>query len=162
MFHLVNRSISVKFAFPTRGTRDDFLYNGTFHEAVGFMLSVAQLFGIMPVSGIRGKSPKTLKFKKFSIRFLLSIIFSIGLTWLLSLEIVWLYRSKMEFGKVVNFVFDSTNLISILCFLELATKWPQLMMKWNEVEKFLPQLKYQFDKQVSEFVEYFDMSQWPN
>jgi hypothetical protein len=103
----------------------------------------------MPVSGVRSKSPHQLKFKKFSFRFLLSVAYIISLSWMLVLEIMWISRSKIEFGKVINFVFDFTNLISIYCFMELGQKWPELMMKWNEVEKFLPQLKYQFDKQVS-------------
>lgn len=153
----------VKFQFPTRGTREDFIYNGTFHEAVGMILVVAQLFGIMPVSGIRNKSPKSLKFKKFSLRFVFCIALIIGLTWMFVLGVIWLARSKIEFGKVVGFVFDFTNLLSILCFLELATKWPKLMMKWNEVEQLLPQLKYQMDKQVKKlrsFESSFDVVQF--
>lgn len=74
-------SPAVKFKFPTRGTREDFLYNGTFHEAIGFILAVAQVFGIMPVGGIREKSPNKLKFRKFSIRFVLCIFFIVGLFW---------------------------------------------------------------------------------
>lgn len=128
------------------------MYDGTFYEAVGFILAVGQVFGIMPVSGIRSKSPKKLKFKKFSLRFMLSIAYIVGLSWMLVIEIIWLHRSKVEFGKVINFVFDSTNLISIYCFVELAKTWPELMLKWNEVEKFLPKLKYQFDKQVRELM----------
>ena len=148
--------IIVKLSFPSRGTREDFLYDGTFYEAVGFLVAVGQIFGVMPVSGIRSKSPKKLKFKKFSLRFILSIIFLVGLSWLLAIEIIWLHRSKVEFGKVINVVFDLSNLVLMYCFLELAKTWPELMLKWNEVEKFLPQLKYQFDKQVSEFMRFFN------
>lgn len=123
------------------------MYNGTFHEAVGFVLALAQVFGIMPVGGIRKKSPRNLKFRKFSFRFLLCIAYIVGLSWMLVMEIIWIYRSRVEFGKLINFIFDFINLITIFCFLELAYKWPQLMTKWNEVEKFLPELKYQMDKQ---------------
>lgn len=132
---------------PTRGTREDFLYNGTFHEAVGMVLAVAQCFGIMPVSGIRGKLPSHLKFKKFSLRFVLCLALITGLSWICVMDVIWIVRTNIEFGKLVNFIFDFTNLLSILCFLELAGKWPNLMMKWNEVEKFLPPLQYQMDKQ---------------
>lgn len=137
----------VKLNFPTPGTREDFIYNGSFHEAVGLILASAQLFGIMPVSGIRAKTPRSLKFKKFSFRFLFSVAVIFGMLWVLVMEVIWIYRSKLEFGKLINFVFDSSNFVSIICFMELATKWPQLMKKWDEVEKFLPQLKYQMDKQ---------------
>jgi gustatory receptor len=138
---------AVKLKFPSRGTREDFIYNGSFHEAVGFVLAFAQLFGIMPVGGVRAKTPQKLKFRKFSLRFLLCIGYIIGLSWMLVLEIIWISGASFEFGKLINFIFDFTNFFSILCFLELARKWPTLMAKWNEVEKFLPQLKYQMDKQ---------------
>lgn len=59
----------------------------------------------------------------------------------------WIATTKLEFGKLINFTFECTNMLSVICFLELARKWPQLIMKWYKVEKYLPQLKYQFDKQ---------------
>lgn len=111
------------------------------------VLAVAQLFGIMPVSGVRGKLPKNVKFRKFSLRFIWSVVLIVGLVWMLALEVLWVNDSRVEFTKVVNLLFDSTNLAAILCFLELGTKWPKLIVKWNEVEKYLPQLRYQFDKQ---------------
>lgn len=101
----------------------------------------------MPVSGVRGKSPKKLKFKKFSIRFVLCIAYIVGLCWMVFLDILWIYRTEVLFGKIINVMFDFSSLVSIFCFLDLATKWPELMIKWNEVEKFLPKLKYQMDKQ---------------
>lgn len=101
----------------------------------------------MPVSGIREKSTKKLSFKKFSIRFVLCIAYIISLCWIVSLDLLWVYRTELVFGKLINVIFNFTNLLTIVCFLELATKWPELMQKWSEVEKFLPQLKYQLDKQ---------------
>lgn len=111
------------------------------------ILAIAQLFGLMPVSGIRKKSPKKLKFRKFSMRFMLSLAYMTGLCWMTSLDILWIYKSKIEFGKMINFIFNLTNLASFICFLELARNWPPLMIKWNELENFLPQYKYQIDKQ---------------
>lgn len=101
----------------------------------------------MSVSGIREKSTKKLSFKKFSIRFVLCIAYIISLCWIVSLDLLWVYRTELVFGKLINVTFNFTNLLTIVCFLELATKWPELMQKWSEVEKFLPQLKYQLDKQ---------------
>lgn len=147
---IVNSSIfqfAVKLKFPTRGTREDFMYNGTFHEAVGVLLAFGQLFGIMPVSGVRAKSPKKLKFRKFSLRFVLCLVVCCIYIWMTTLDIIWIANTERAFGKLRNLFFNLTNLISILCFLELATKWPAIMVKWYEVEKFLPQLKYQLDKQ---------------
>lgn len=144
---LTKSSFSVKLSFPQRGTREDFIYNGTFHEAVSFILATAQLFGIMPVSGVRGKLPKNVKFRKFSFRFIWTLILTTGCSWVAAMDVYWIYTTRLEFGKLINFLFNATNLLSLFCFLELAIKWPRLITKWNEVEKFLPQLKYQFDKQ---------------
>lgn len=141
----------MKLKLPTRGTREDFIYNGTFHEAVGMVLAVAQCFGIMPVSGIREKLPSRLKFKKFSLRFVLCLVYITSLSWIVVMDVIWIAQTTKEFGKLINFIFDFTNLLSIFCFLELAAKWPNLMMKWNEVEKFLPKLQYQMDKQKLAF-----------
>ncbi|XP_070501249.1 gustatory receptor for sugar taste 64f-like [Chironomus tepperi] len=123
------------------------MYDGTFHEAVGSILAVAQLFGIMPVYGIKEKNPSQLRFKIFSFRFLFSIIYIVGCMLSLSLTVHWIATSKLEFGKLINFTFEFTNLMAIICFLELGRKWPDLIVNWYRVEKFLPPLKYQFDKQ---------------
>lgn len=140
-------SLRIKFNLPTRGTRDDYIYEGTFHEAVGSILAVAQMFGLMPVNGIKAKKPSQLRFTKFSFRFLLCVFYIIGMTVTLCLTVHWIATTRLEFGKLINFTFEFTNMLSVLCFLELARKWPQLMVTWYKVEKFLPQLKYQFDKQ---------------
>lgn len=123
------------------------MYNGSFHEAVGFLLAIGQIFGVMPVSGVRGKSPKRLAFRKFSIRFIYCVSLCVALVWLISLEILWINKTKLTFDKLINCFFDWMSLISILFFLELATKWPELISKWQEVEEILPQLRYQMDKQ---------------
>lgn len=145
IFHLHERL--VKFKLPTHGTRDDFLHNGTFHEAVGFMMAFAQIFGICPVCGVRAPTVKHLKFQKCSIRFWLSIFYTISMAWILGMEIYWIFKTRIEFGKLITFFFDLTNWLSILCFLELAVKWPKLMQKWREVEKFLPQLSNEIERQ---------------
>lgn len=140
-------SFQVKFRFPSRGTREDFLHNGTFHEAVGFVMAFAQIFGIMPVSGLRAPSAKHLKFKKCSFRFWLSIFYISTTAWVLGMQIYWIFDSKIEFGKLISVFFDLTNWLSVICFLELATKWPKLMQLWHEVEKILPKLETELKRQ---------------
>lgn len=63
------------------------------------------------------------------------------------LSIHWIFKTKLEFGKLIYFTFDFVNLLTLIFFLELARKWPSVMVTWRKVEKFLPQMKYQFDKQ---------------
>lgn len=137
----------VKWNFPTRGTRDDFMYEGTFHEAVGSIFAVAQLFGIMPVRGVKAKNPSKLKFNKCSFRFLLCLLYIAGTLWISILDVHWIATTKVEFGKLITLIYDMTNSLSLVCFLELARKWPKLMREWYKIEKSLPQIKYQLDKQ---------------
>lgn len=132
---------------PSRGTRQDFVHNGTFHEAVGLVMSIAQLFGVMPVSGLRAPSAKYLRFKICSIRFWLSIFYIVTTAWVLGMQIAWIFGSKVEFGKLVSVFFDLTNWLSIVCFLELAAKWPKLMQHWYEVEKILPKMETELKRQ---------------
>lgn len=123
------------------------MYDGSFHEAIGLVLAVGQCFGIMPVRGIYTKSPTNLRFTKCSLRFLWCIFLSLGFAATSSLTLLWISRTNLKFGKLINFIFDFSSFASLICFLDLAKKWPKLMIRWKEVEKFLPELKYQMDKQ---------------
>lgn len=138
---------AVKWRFPVRGTRDDFIYEGTFHEAVGTILAISQFFGVMPVHGVKSKNPSKLRFSYCSFRFILCVFYVIGLLWITFLDIHWITKTKLEFGKLINLTFDFSSFLSLLCFLDLAMKWPKVMQKWYKTEKFLPQQKYQLDKQ---------------
>jgi gustatory receptor len=123
------------------------MYEGTFHEAVGTILTIAQLFGMLPVQNVKSKNPSKLKFTKCSLRFFLCLFAIFGTAWISILDIRWIASTKIEFGKLITLTFDATNCISILCFLELAKKWPKLMQEWYKIEKSLPQMRYQLDKQ---------------
>lgn len=58
-----------------RGTRQNFLHNGTFHEAVAPVLAVAQFFCLMPVSGISAATHRGLSFSRKSWRFWYSLLY---------------------------------------------------------------------------------------
>ena len=62
-----------------RGTRENFMYNGSFHEAIGSILAFAQLFGVMPLCGIKSKSPSQLHFDWKTIRFFYSLFVILSL-----------------------------------------------------------------------------------
>lgn len=123
------------------------MYEGTFHEAVGTLLAVAQLFGIMPVRGIKAKNPSKLKFTKCSFRFFFCLLYVVGTLWISVLDFRWIATTKVEFGKLITLIYDTTNFLSLVCFLDLAQKWPRLMQQWYRIEKSLPQMRYQLDKQ---------------
>lgn len=82
-----------------------------------------------------------------SFRYILSIFQNIGLLLFTSLTIFWISKNKLEFGKMISLVFYSSSWLSIVCFMSLAKKWPKLMKKWNQVERYLPPLEHQMAKQ---------------
>lgn len=57
-----------------RATCQDFLYNGSFQEAIGSILVLAQCFGFMPVIGVKSDSASQLRFKWNSFRTLYSFV----------------------------------------------------------------------------------------
>lgn len=60
--------------YMKRTTRKDFSFDGSFQEAIGSTLVLAQCFGVMPVLGIKSKSAAQLKFQWSSSRTIYSFI----------------------------------------------------------------------------------------
>lgn len=58
-----------------RGTRKNFLHDGSFHEAVAPVLAVAQCFCLMPVCGISAPTYRGLSFNRRSWRFWYSSLY---------------------------------------------------------------------------------------
>lgn len=57
-----------------RATRKDFLYDGSFQQAVGSILAMAQCFALMPVVGVKSAKALNLKFQWTSFRTIYSFI----------------------------------------------------------------------------------------
>lgn len=125
----------------TRGECD-----GSFHQAVYPLLFIAQCFGVMPVNNISLKCPAGLNFtwKSFRFMFAVFVMTSCGLEALSAIS--WTFRTHIEFGKMVILVYYITNFMSFFCFLSLANVWPELMAKWHEVEKKLPEVETEKEK----------------
>ncbi|CAO1392130.1 unnamed protein product [Diamesa hyperborea] len=141
------RAIPIKIHFPQRATKEDLMYNGTFHEATGTIFATVQLFGIMPVLNVKSKSVHDLKFTRMCFRYFLSIFYSLGMLFLTMLTIFWISKKRLEFGKMISLVFNASNYLSIVGFMSLAPRWPNVMSKWNQVDHYLPPLPHQMAKQ---------------
>ena len=128
------------------GTRENFIHNGTFHEAMTAVLVVAQCFGVMPVIGITSKDPRKLRFSFKSFRMVNFYITFCCVSILFGIIISWTIRKKMEFGKIEKIIFYGYNLVGLGCFMSLARKWPKLMQKWTKVDMELPPLKTIYEK----------------
>lgn len=120
---------------------------GSFHQAIQPIIIFAQFFGVMPVSDVSCKCPSKLTFtwKSFRLAYATFVMLSCGLEAVSS--IVWTFRTRAEFGKMVILVYYITNFLSFVCFLRLAQAWPELMVKWHDTEKHLPQMRTDKEKQ---------------
>lgn len=93
-----------------RGTRKEFSFDGSFQEAIGSILALAQCFGVMPVVGIKSKSASCLEFQWKSFRTIYSLIaILLGLTyagitfWItLSNDIEFVRMSKFGLSQKKN------------------------------------------------------------
>jgi len=65
----------------------------SFHCAIGPILAMAQLFGILPVSGIRRSSPLQLKFMRFSLRTAYSVLIIITVLFMAILSVIHMIRT---------------------------------------------------------------------
>lgn len=151
-----------------KATAKDFIYNGSFQEAVAPVLLAAECFAIMPVIGIRSGSASKMYFTWRSVRTIYSIIVFVLMTILAALTIVVTFRQNIEFDSIgewriarfislsarfeseqtflmcfisVPVIFYSSVVYSMICFGYLATKWPALMAQWEQVEQRLPVLR---------------------
>lgn len=57
-----------------RPTRNELVINGSFHQAFGPVLVVAQCLGVLPVIGVKGNSSFGLRFTWKSFRTIYSVI----------------------------------------------------------------------------------------
>jgi gustatory receptor len=114
---------------------------GSFHNAIFPIATLAMFFGVMPINNVSSKCPLQLTFiwKSFRFTFAVFVMLSCGLEAVLA--VAWTFTTHIEFGKMVILVYYITNFMSFFCFLKLSATWPTLMTKWHEVETKLPQMK---------------------
>ncbi|EDV45919.2 gustatory receptor 5a for trehalose [Drosophila erecta] len=121
-----------------RGTRKNFLHDGSFHEAVAPVLAVAQCFCLMPVSGISAPTYRGLSFSRRSWRFWYSSLYLCSTTVDLAFSIHKVAHSVLDVRSVEPIVFHVSILFASWQFLNLAKLWPGLMRHWAAVEQRLP------------------------
>ncbi|XP_054085608.1 gustatory receptor 5a for trehalose-like [Zeugodacus cucurbitae] len=121
-----------------RGTRADFLHNGSFHEAVGPVLVIAQYFALMPVRGILASTPKGLSFSWISFRTCYCLVYTLLTCASTGLTLNMTLRGALDVNSISPLVFNINAVLASVGFLCLAGKWPQLMRKWQRVERQMP------------------------
>lgn len=76
IFHHLSKyfNISENIQMLQRGTRKDFMYDGSFNEAIGPVLAMGQFFAVMPVIGVQLGSVSKLRYSWKSMRTIYSIV----------------------------------------------------------------------------------------
>lgn len=125
---------------------------------------MAQCFCLMPVRGILSKSAKGLSFSWYSFRTgyclfymlttILDTLLTINMIIHVKLDVRNIGETKLLAGKlsiaaggeqnffiilfIEPFIFHFSIFLASVAFLRLASKWPKLMHRWQEVEEQLP------------------------
>lgn len=105
-----------------------FRFNGSFHEAIGSVLVIAQCFGVMPVCGVKCDSAEQLRFEWQSVRAVYSAIAFVGVVWYMGLTIWNTANQDIDFSQIgwctlftlhlVQFnQHDCINLLILLIFI---------------------------------------------
>ncbi|XP_055326851.1 gustatory receptor for sugar taste 64f-like [Sitodiplosis mosellana] len=143
---LPNKEYTSEVKWLQRATRKDFLFDGSFQEAIGPLLAMAQCFGIMPVIGIKSKTACKLQFKWNSYRTIYSFVVFILLLIIMGMT-VWITAShEIKFSRMIAVIFYGSAVYGIFCFIQLAPKWPRIMRRWESVEAKMPQYRTQAGK----------------
>ncbi|XP_055641419.1 gustatory receptor for sugar taste 64f-like [Toxorhynchites rutilus septentrionalis] len=121
-----------------RATRENWIHDGTFHDAIAGLLVMAQLFAVMPVCGILSKDPKKLTFIWTSKRALYTYAMCLGTVFLSVNAVTRLFDRGFTFARLTVGFFYTYNLYATYCFILVARKWPAMIRKWCEVEQLLP------------------------
>ena len=105
--------------------------------ALPFLYTVVilgQMFGIFPIYGVTRNDPERFRLKWFSLRVILN----------LTVVVTALLQAYYEYGRLKAIGINAKNVSSLIffidaclinvLFLNLATKWRSVAMKWDEVD----------------------------
>lgn len=87
-----------------KATSKDFIYNGSFQEAVAPLLIVAECFAIMPVIGVKSASASKMYFTWMSVRTIYSVIVFVLMAMLSVLTVCVTLEKDVEFDSVGEWV----------------------------------------------------------
>lgn len=115
---------------------------GSFHEAIGPVLFVAQFFGLMPVDGVKSREISSLCFRWKSMKTIYSLTFVIfgSVECLLCLRL--LFHRGMTLAYCSSLTFYTISVLGAIYFIKLASKWKHLMKVWYDCEKVFLRAPY--------------------
>ncbi|CAL1674849.1 unnamed protein product [Lasius platythorax] len=132
----------------------------SFQRAIGPILGMAQLFGVLPVSGVCAPTPLKLKFAVFSFRTIYAVSVTVMVLVMAILAIMHMIRTlnSATFGKqggiaaaTAGAIFYGNSVIGLIIFLWLSPRWVTLQRDWRAMEQFIdsnklerPKLRWRF------------------
>ncbi|XP_043500317.1 gustatory receptor 5a for trehalose-like [Polistes fuscatus] len=131
-------------SLPSVNSNEDSVDN--FHHAISSILWWAQLFGLLPVTGISADSPSKLKFKKISFRTFYTILVAFSIFIMATLSVIHMIRTlnAEAFGvrggiaaATAGAIFYGNGFFGTIMFLWLSPRWVILQNEWRAMERFI-------------------------
>ncbi|XP_029177344.1 gustatory receptor for sugar taste 64a-like [Nylanderia fulva] len=133
----------------------------SFQCAIGPILGFAQLFGVLPVSGVRASTPLKLKFAIFSFRTFYAFSITSMVLFMAILSIIHMIRTlnsstfEMQGGiasATAGAIFYGNSVLGLILFFWLSPRWVILQRDWRAMEQFIdsnkverPKLRWRFN-----------------
>ncbi|XP_054011018.1 gustatory receptor for sugar taste 64f-like [Hylaeus anthracinus] len=132
----------------------------SFHCAMRPILRLAQLFGILPVSGIKSQSPTELRFKIFSFLTVYSVFIIVMILFITVISMIHMmttisaetFHTRGGIGEAtIGTVFYGNSLLGAILFFWLSSRWTSLQYEWKAMEQYIdsnctvhPRLRWKF------------------
>ncbi|CAH2068997.1 unnamed protein product, partial [Iphiclides podalirius] len=120
------------------------LYNqrtATFQSAMKLSIAIGQCFGLNPVIGISNIDATKVRFTFFSARCLYTIFSIMGQATMLFICILKFLRdTDTSLTSNTSLAFYSSNFMTTVLFLRMATKWPRLCLQISMTEATSPNI----------------------
>ncbi|TGZ56971.1 putative gustatory receptor 64f [Temnothorax longispinosus] len=132
--------------FEIHITRDKSKDPESFHCAIGPVLAMAQLFGVLPVSGVCRPNPSQLKFAKFSFRTAYAVFINAMVLVVAVLAVIHMIRTlnsttfEVKGGiasATAGAIFYGNSVIGLIIFFWLSPHWITLQRNWRSMEQFI-------------------------
>ncbi|KAL7038114.1 hypothetical protein ACKWTF_009457 [Chironomus riparius] len=107
----------------------------SFHEVMGPILTVSQLFGYLPSCGVLERNCNNIYFKWTSIRVIYTILFLCLGTFEVILMIIKAVQDGISLTDVEVIMFYGFAVARAYTFLYLATKWKEIVVFWYDKER---------------------------
>ncbi|CAG9805823.1 unnamed protein product [Chironomus riparius] len=107
----------------------------SFHEVMGPILTVSQLFGYLPSCGVLERNCNNVYFKWTSIRVIYTILFLCLGTFEVILMIIKAVQDGISLTDVEVIMFYGFAVARAYTFLYLATKWKEIVVFWYDKER---------------------------